>query len=84
MKAETDTAGVNSLQGKSSSRALEAPRFDRAAATNTLVSNTTRIGMRSYPAGRVSARMPQTRIETPGSRGTVGQFADCRMFRADC
>jgi hypothetical protein len=60
MKAETDTAGVNSLQGKSSSRALEAHRFDRAAATNTLVSNTTRIGRRSYAAGQSAARTTAT------------------------
>jgi len=61
-KPEPETAGSKSWQGKRSSKAREAPRLDRAAATKTLVSRTTRIAMRNYPVACVSARMPQVRI----------------------
>jgi hypothetical protein len=37
-----------------------APRRDLAAATNTLVSNTTHIGRRSYAAGQAAARTTAT------------------------
>jgi hypothetical protein len=58
-------------------RAKLAPRRDLAAATNTQVSNTTRIGRQNYPTGCVAARMPRMQIQVPGARGTVGQFANC-------
>jgi hypothetical protein len=54
-KRGTEIAGTNVLSSSSKSKALDAPRRDRAAATSTLVSNTTLISIR-FPRLRFRLR----------------------------